>query len=485
MDDLPGLHGHMLEDSAAAVDLLDLDGGRSTQHATDGPLPPEDLFAAASALLPDDAESLHPVSWPHGFPGTVQVRASQASQAHGPLGVSQDATHAWPGHHKPLHLHLSASPVHLEPAAPAYYRTASWPVTHLPQPSMLTALSVPPPPSPGPLNNPRRASLPLAEPWSGAALVDRSTHGSDHGSLYDGDDGSTHGTAPTHHSSDADTPKVPLSNIAAMMTGINMASDKASAKVGLIHNRAPPCCKYTQEVKGAKGPLKDPPRSRGTTSKGARERMLQQNRMAQAKYRERQKERAMHMATELATKRQQNASLVAALEERDATIAMLRAQLASAEGALRNGSAGLELTHAHSNLVSVRDNGGVDATNCRRCECPLHVPPPGADASATRARLAKPVGSYRCWWRQPPSPLPARAAAGPGVPRGGLCQGGACGGHCADAVLSAAHHAGVGHGVCTTMAIAQHHSIGMRCRLATSRPCSRWRRVLCCVPGRL
>ena len=80
--------------------------------------------------------------------------------------------------------------------------------------------------------------------------------------------------------------------------------------------------------------------------------MLQQNRMAQAKYRERQKERALQMASELATKRQQNVALMAAVEDRDATIAMLRSQLASAEAGL--GDSAPETNHARGTLIGVR-----------------------------------------------------------------------------------------------------------------------------------
>lgn len=60
------------------------------------------------------------------------------------------------------------------------------------------------------------------------------------------------------------------------------------------------------------------------------------------------------MASELATKRQQNASLMAAIEDRDATIAMLRAQLASAEAGVGDCASNPDLAVAHSSLLSVR-----------------------------------------------------------------------------------------------------------------------------------
>ncbi len=114
-----------------------------------------------------------------------------------------------------------------------------------------------------------------------------------------------------------------------------------------------------------KGPLRDPPRSKSSSSRSARERMLQQNRMAQAKYRERQKERAVQMANELAERNAQIDTMRAALDARDGMIAQLQARISQIEA---GGGVGVE----GSGRGGVEQNGareeGDRQENCRLLE---------------------------------------------------------------------------------------------------------------------
>lgn len=225
MESLLQLHEDVLEDPGVAVGLIDLDAGRSTQKP-DGPLSqPDDVFATADGVLPIEAH-FNSMPWATDFPGLARVPASPTHVTHGLLGEENGL---WASHPKSSpHHQINGYAMPLEPAPPAYYRTASWPATVLPHPPLVTAMSVPPPLSPGGQPHPdRRASMPAMEPWVDPALLDGSVHGSVDGyALGDAGEGSSHGRRQAI-SSDADTPtKVPLSNIAAMMTGINMGNGK-------------------------------------------------------------------------------------------------------------------------------------------------------------------------------------------------------------------------------------------------------------------